>query len=231
VASSSPPLIAIPAALCTGALYPRLDEMAAGSAARVIIPRGAGVGDCATEVLRLAPGSFLLLGTSWGAQIALEVALRAPDRVEGLCLIGVNAGQHPNPAGVAELANCMPGSFDATVEEFANECIHAPADTGGNVRRTFVAMAGETGPSQFADQLHALGQRPDRQDRLGDLTMPVLLLWGEQDRVTPLERARPFVEQAPSCDLKTIANCGHLPTLEQPDAAAVAFRTWRSGVG
>lgn len=205
--------------------------MAAGSATRVIIPRGTGVADCATEVLRSAPESFLLLGTSWGAQVALEVALRAPDRVEGLCLIGVNAGAHPNPAGVAELADRMPGSFDATVEEFADECIHAPADTSGNVRRTFVAMASETGPSQFADQLRALGRRPDRQDRLGDLTMPTLLLWGEQDRATPLERARPFVEKAPHCDLKAIANCGHLPTLEQPDAAAAAFHAWRSGAG
>jgi pimeloyl-ACP methyl ester carboxylesterase len=55
--------------------------------------------------------------------------------------------------------------------------------------------------------------------RLGaGLTMPLLLIQGEEDRVTPAARnAEPLARIVPAARLVHLANCGHLPEVEMPD--------------
>jgi pimeloyl-ACP methyl ester carboxylesterase len=50
------------------------------------------------------------------------------------------------------------------------------------------------------------------------LTMPVTLLWGELDTVTPVDQAHRLVELMPQADLKMLDNVGHIPQVEDPTA-------------
>jgi pimeloyl-ACP methyl ester carboxylesterase len=49
------------------------------------------------------------------------------------------------------------------------------------------------------------------------LTMPVLLVWGEQDTITPLERAHALQTILPRAELVTLPQTGHIPTIESPE--------------
>ena len=52
--------------------------------------------------------------------------------------------------------------------------------------------------------------------RIGKLHTPTLIVWGEQDLMIPVETGRRLQRLIPNSKLEIIAECGHLPTLEQP---------------
>ena len=56
--------------------------------------------------------------------------------------------------------------------------------------------------------------------------MPVLLLWGEQDKVIPLSHARAFAAAIPGSKLITYADAGHLPMEETPEQVARDIDVW-----
>jgi pimeloyl-ACP methyl ester carboxylesterase len=66
------------------------------------------------------------------------------------------------------------------------------------------------------------GETPMNLDaaRYATLGMPVLLLWGEEDTITPLARAEALKPLLPNAELVTLPGTGHIPTIENP----VAFR-------
>lgn len=53
-------------------------------------------------------------------------------------------------------------------------------------------------------------------DRLPQLQMPTLIVWGIEDRVIPYSHARDAIAFVQDGSLELIPNCGHLPRVEQP---------------
>jgi pimeloyl-ACP methyl ester carboxylesterase len=56
--------------------------------------------------------------------------------------------------------------------------------------------------------------------------VPVLLVWGDQDRVVPVAQARRDAAQLPDAQVLVLSGCSHLPHVEDPAAfgrALVAF--------
>jgi triacylglycerol lipase len=64
--------------------------------------------------------------------------------------------------------------------------------------------------------------------RLGALTMPTLIIWGEQDRLIPPPLGRRFTHDIRGSALKIIPKCGHVPPFECPDAFNEALLTFLS---
>ena len=60
--------------------------------------------------------------------------------------------------------------------------------------------------------------------------MPALLLWGRHDTFAPPERAAAIASRLSSARLEVLEDCGHLPTLEAPDATTRAVRTWLEAI-
>jgi pimeloyl-ACP methyl ester carboxylesterase len=56
--------------------------------------------------------------------------------------------------------------------------------------------------------------------------MPALLVWGKDDRITPVEVAERFHASMPDSELVYITNCGHVPMLERPDAFIEVVGAW-----
>jgi pimeloyl-ACP methyl ester carboxylesterase len=76
------------------------------------------------------------------------------------------------------------------------------------------------------DQVGSTGQRRMLLDRLRGLRVPVLLVWGDQDRVVPVAQARRAAARLPDAEVVVLSGCGHLPHVEDPaafDRALVAF--------
>jgi pimeloyl-ACP methyl ester carboxylesterase len=76
----------------------------------------------------------------------------------------------------------------------------------------------ETTLAALRDQVGPAGQRRVLLERLGGLEVPVLLVWGAQDRVVPVAHARRAAARLPDATLVVLPSCGHLPHVEDPAA-------------
>jgi pimeloyl-ACP methyl ester carboxylesterase len=91
---------------------------------------------------------------------------------------------------------------------------------------TVLQMAVDTGLAAFERQEEALIGRPDNRPLLPGIRCPTLVLVGREDALTPPELAREIAAGIPGAKLKIVADCGHLSTLERPEAVNRALRAW-----
>jgi len=61
---------------------------------------------------------------------------------------------------------------------------------------------------------------------LPEMTMPVCLIWGKDDTITPPDVAREFDNKLPDSDLYWIDKCGHAPMMERPEEFNKLMDAW-----
>ena len=216
---SATPVVFIPALLCDERLY--RDVIAAlGDAIvpHVLLSPQPQLEDSVADILKRAPARFALVGTSYGGNLAMEVALAAPERVTALWLMSCNPAAPQ--AGGPDLAGGLEATPDAVFDMLAGLVVHQDAVAQA---ASFKAMAQRVGGPAGAAQARALGVRRDAASRLGALTMPALVLWGEQDALVPVAVGRELAAALPNARFETLSGCGHLPTLEKPAESAAMF--------
>ena len=222
------PLVLLPALLCDAEIYrAQIDALAGFADCRVIVATESSLARSAEVVLAQAPPRFALAGTSAGGNLALEILATAPERILGFWLTGSNAGAHGDVAGARRLSERVrAGDFARVVEELGDRCIHMPGPRGPAARATLRAMALRAGPDVFLRQSEAVITRADRTGVFESLKVPTLFLWGRHDQFAPPERAEAYAVGVPGARVVVVEDCGHLPTLEQPEAATSAVREW-----
>jgi len=222
------PLVLLPALLCDADLYrAQVSALADVADSRVIVATEPSLARSAEVVLAQAPARFALAGTSAGGNLALEVLAAAPERVIGFWLTGANAPAHGDVAGARRLSDrARAGEFQAVVGELTERCIYMPGPRGPRALAALRAMALRAGVEVFLRQSEAVLTRADRSGVFETLAVPTLFLWGRHDRFSPPERAEAYAAGVPDARVAVIEDCGHLPTLEQPDAATHAIREW-----
>jgi pimeloyl-ACP methyl ester carboxylesterase len=227
------PLVLLPALLCDADLYrAQIDALADVADSRVIVASESSLARSAEVVLRQAPTRFALAGTSFGGNLALEVLAMAPERVIGFWLSGSNAPGHGDPAGARRLSERVrAGDYERVVDELAGMCIHTAGPRGLAALATLRAMALRAGVETFLRQNESVIMRADRSVVFKTLRVPTLFLWGRHDRFSPPERAEAYAADVPGAHVAIVEDCGHLPTLEQPEAATRAVREWLSRLG
>lgn len=211
--------IFIPALLCDEALY--RDVIAALGdrvEAQVMMSPKPRLEDSVADILARAPARFALVGTSYGGNLALAVALAAPDRVTALWLMGCSP--KAEPGGGPDLAGGLDATPDAVIEMLAGLAVHKDATDAAT---TFRAMAHRVGGTAGAAQARALAGRPDVTAKLAALHIPTLVLWGEADAIVPVSVGRALADELPHAHFHMLKDCGHLPTLEKPKEAAALF--------
>ncbi len=221
-------LVLIPALGCDGELYePVMAELSKLVVPRTLVVDDATLADCAGRVLSEVEGDFAVAGTSFGGNVALEVALAAPGRVKALWIMGSNAGAPRDPAAGVERSRALrDGRFDAVVSQLAEHITYLPGPLGEASREAFVRMCRRLGPERMARQNDALVVRQDRWADLARIACPALLLWGREDRFTSASDGLRMAGLMPDARFAEIADCGHLPTLEAPDEVADVVSHW-----
>jgi pimeloyl-ACP methyl ester carboxylesterase len=237
------PVVLLPALLCDSELYatqlPTLTDLADPL---VVTWAERDMARAAALVLERGPARFVLAGTSAGGNLALEVLAAAPARVAGLWLTGVNPGRHADPDGARLMQQRVrAGEFEAVLDVLAARCVHAAGARADEALGVLRAMARRAGPDVFLRQSEAVITRrdrwdvltgldvPTRRDRwdvLTGLDVPTLLLWGREDAFASVETARAIADRVRDARLVVVDDCGHLPTLERPEACVPAVRTW-----
>lgn len=190
--------------------------------------REATVGALGRYVLRFLDAldiqRAVLGGNSLGGHVALRLALEHPDRVSGLVLTG--------SSGLFErgFTTGVPHRPDrAWVRRKMEEVFWNPAlVTDGwveDVHRLVTTPASALRILRLARD----ARRDNLEERLGEIRVPTLLIWGFDDRITPPEVAERFRARIPDTHLWHLSQCGHAPMLERPAVFADALVDWLEG--
>ena len=87
-------------------------------------------------------------------------------------------------------------------------------------------MGVDTGVEAFKRQQAAIMGRPDNRPLLPSIRCPTLVLVGREDALTPVELSQEIAAGIPGAKLEIVPDCGHLSTLERPEAVNRALRAW-----
>jgi pimeloyl-ACP methyl ester carboxylesterase len=177
--------------------------------------------DIASDVLavldELGIGSAIVAGTSQGGFIGLRVALQAPGRVRGLVLMGTSAdAEEPDVAasyrGLAQ-AWFDNGPAQQLIDTVASIVLGDwPAEDWKARWRTI------DGP-RFLRNVATLVERDSLVRRLGEITVPALVLHGSADAAYPVAKAEQIVAALPQADPLIVINDGaHYLSLTDADA-------------
>lgn len=221
-------LVMIPAFGCDERLYAS-QTAALGQQfdVHVIVPTEDRYPGMVQEVLAQIPERFVIMGTSMGGRVALEVTLAAPARVEGMLIIGAGAGAVADTAlGLRRSARIRGGEKQQVIVEMGEMVAHMPGPRGHDAREAFVTMAQQTQPETLARQSDALAHRTDMWGRLGEVTCPVLCLWGVYDKFSPAADGRRVAADVKHGRYVELPECGHFPTLEYPGEATDVLSEW-----
>jgi pimeloyl-ACP methyl ester carboxylesterase len=226
------PLVLIPGLSCDARLYaPQWPALAPGRPILVAQhDRDENLGDIAERLLAVAPARFALCGLSMGGYAAFEVMRRAPERVTRLALLDTSAKPatpETNAPREQMIALAQKGAFD-NVTTLLWQRLVAPARLSDEALRLDVrSMAEAVGADGFVRQQRAIMGRPDSRPGLGAIRVPTLVLVGEEDLITPPTEAREIAAGiGAGARLVTLPGCGHLATLEQPEAVTRALLAW-----
>lgn len=156
---------------------------------------------------------FILVGNSLGGHLAVLYAARHSAQVERLVLTG-SSGLYEN----TNMGSFPKRSTEAYIRERVQYTFHDPAIA----TETLIAQVLEitTDPQKCLGVLRVAksAQRHYVADLLPAITAPTLLIWGNEDRITPVRVAGEFAGMIPCVKLVVLPDCGHAPMMEKPDA-------------
>lgn len=193
--------------------------------------RDDSMGAIAARILAAAPPRFALLGLSMGGYVGWEILRQAHDRVVRLAVLdsGARADRPEQKTRRDEqIALARSGRFGEIADMLFPMLVHRDRHGDEGLRQTARQMAAETGAEAFARQQTAIRERVDSRPDLPRISCPTLVLCGEEDELTPLALAQEMAQAIPGARLVSVPHCGHLSTLEQPDAVNRALTQWLS---
>ncbi len=177
--------------------------------------------------------SAFIVGNSMGGRIAIEMGLRAPERVRGLALLcpavaWVRRGFHPIVRLLRPEFGFLPHGFSRRLvaaqvwELFADRDAIDPAVADVTVdefRRIYHSAGARYAFLSCARNIYL--ETPFGEGgfypRLAELEPPALFVWGRQDRLIPAAFARHVARWLPSAEQVTLEHCGHVPQVERPE--------------
>lgn len=232
--ASSLPLVLVPGLLCSARLYaPQIAALWPFGPVLVADHRRDGdIAAIAVRILADAPPRFALAGLSMGGYIAFAMLRQAPERIAKLALLDTSS--RPDTAeqkvgrekfiGMAET-----GRLAEVIELLTPRFVHRNRREDEGIKRLLRDMAADTGPEAFVLQEKAIMSRPDSRPLLASVRCPTLVLVGDGDELTPPDLAKEIACGIADARLMVIPDCGHLSTIEQPEAVNAALAEWLSG--
>lgn len=161
-----------------------------------------------------------LVGLSWGGILAQEFYRVAPQYVRTLTLADTYAGWKgslPQAAWRERLETCLrdsTGLADALVGKLLPGMFTDGVSQG--VREELGAIMSEFHPVGFRVMSRSSAEM-DTRDLLVRIGVPTLVLWGDNDRRSPMHVAKQIHAAIPGAELAVIPDAGHVSNMEQPD--------------
>ncbi len=229
--ASSLPLVLVPGLLCSARLYgPQIAALwPFGQVAVADHRRDADMAAIAARILKDAPPRFALAGLSMGGYIAFAMLRLASERIARLALLDTSA-RPDTPEQTAgretQIAMAQAGRFGEIPELSIPRFLHRDRQSDEGLKTIVRQMAQETGPTTFVFQQMAIMSRLDSRPLLSSIRCPTLVLVGDGDEATPPELNKEIAGGISGAKLVAVPDCGHLSTLEKPEAVNAALAEW-----
>ncbi len=164
----------------------------------------------------------VVCGHSMGGYVAFEMARLAREKIRALVLVGTRAeadSPEMRKARDASIAQAREGGAEAIATSLLPRLISDQSREGKPqlAERVHRIMAG----TPVAGLIGAIGAMRDRPDSLPLLRsldrLPALVLVGDEDVLSPVDRSQAMVDALPHGSLSIVAGAGHLPAMERPE--------------
>jgi pimeloyl-ACP methyl ester carboxylesterase len=229
--NGKPQLVLVPGLLCDAELWAHqishLEDIAECHVGDT--RRDDTIAGMADTILKAAPRRFALAGLSMGGYVCFEIMRQAPERVFRLALLDTAA-----PADTEErkrtrldlIRLAEIGEFRGVAPRLLPQFIHPDRLQDGTLTDAVMDMTQRVGKEAFLRQQHAIMGRIDSRPHLAAINVPTLVLCGREDALTPVERHVEIAGAIPGARLAIIEDCGHLTTMERPQAVTALMRDW-----
>jgi 3-oxoadipate enol-lactonase len=175
----------------------------------------------------------VVVGLSMGGYVAFALLRRFPQSISALVLADTRAEADP-PEGKdkrsSQQAQVQERGTGELVETLAGALL---GETTRRDNKQLVDQAKglmDSPPQGFIGGLEAMKNRPDSSDVLAAISLPTLVIVGEEDGVTPPEASRKMHEHVGGSRLVVLPKAGHLSNLESPEAFTVALGEFLDGL-
>ena len=160
-------------------------------------------------------------GLSMGGYITFNFLRKFPEKVAALVLCDTNA--HADSEAVREsrldlIEKIEAEGVQALIDEMLPKLICE--NTKQNKKELVQSLEdsfNKVNPQAAIAALRGMAQRKDNTDLLDKISVPTLLIFGAEDKVTNLEMAETMARTIPNSSLVKIENAGHYSNLEQPE--------------
>ncbi|MDB5440570.1 MAG: hydrolase [Caulobacteraceae bacterium] len=222
-----PVIYLLPGLLCDAAIW--ADQSAAlGAFGDVRVPDFTGfdsIAAMASAVLADGPDRFAVVGHSMGARVALEIARRAPQRVQRLAML--DTGIHPLRPGEIEkraelVAAAHAGGMQVLVERWLPPMVH-PGSANAPFMTALREMVLRMSPEIHERQIKALVTRPETGAAIAAIDCPVLIGVGRQDQWSPLDQHEAMATRIAGARLVVFEDSGHMSPAEAPAQVSAAL--------
>jgi pimeloyl-ACP methyl ester carboxylesterase len=225
------PLLLLPGLLCDPLLWAHqvkhLSDLADITVAD--LTKHDSVVDMAAAAIEGMPEKFALAGLSMGGYCAQEVMRQARGRVTRLALLDTSARadsaeQTRRRRGLISLAKT--GKFKGVTPKLLPLLLHPDRLEDDALTSEVMQMSENVGRDAFFLQQTAIMNRPDGLADLAKIDCPTLILCGRQDALTGVELHEEMAAGIKGAKLVIVEDCGHLSTMEQPEAVTAVMRYW-----
>lgn len=188
----------------------------------------ATIREMADSVLAQAEPTFALAGFSMGGYVAQEIARIAPKRIERLALldtsIRVDTAERAAQRKALNKAAAKGGTFLGIGQAIMKSYVDASHLSDIDLTTRIVDMTQRLGREVFLRQ-NSL-EREDGEAALRALRVPLVIIVGENDQITPAPGHREMAEAIGCSHLLVIPNAGHMTPMEAPGPVNGALRHW-----
>ncbi|WP_274585042.1 pimeloyl-ACP methyl ester esterase BioH [Neisseria leonii] len=186
----------------------------------------------------------LVLGWSLGGLAALFLAARHPRKVRGLCLCAsfakfLAAEDYPEglaPTSLVKMADCFEQDYHKYMQQFVQmQFLYAKERQAAVMAQLFPALTAGGAPAALRAALDGAAHA-DARGLLADICVPVLLVYGGKDRITPVRLGEYLQRHLPDARLEIIGQAAHAPFLSHADGFAALLagfaqtRVWPQAV-
>jgi pimeloyl-ACP methyl ester carboxylesterase len=181
--------------------------------------------------LDLAPA--VIVGASFGGNVAVETTLQHPSLVRALVVINTLValerpssilaagwGRSEDLTAAGDLDGAVEMELRLWVDGPGQPANRVPSSVRDRVRQMNRALFGRHGEHEQATEIDLV---PPARDRLAEIAVPTLVILGELDVPDARETADRLIRDVPAARLLTIPDAAHLPAMERPEIVASAI--------
>lgn len=169
-----------------------------------------------------------LVGFSMGGYIASQFAIRHPQQVASLTLIGTSAnGLTPQEIQQRKhiIAAINKRTYRGMNETRLKQFVYAPNFTS-ELSQLIQDMNRDLGAGVLKAHIESATPRPAFAKQLAKLSCPIHFIAAEQDQIAPLKSLQQNQRDIPNSQLHCVENAGHMMLLERPETVARILQTY-----